>query len=81
MHVFEFVLAIVGIVMGTAIIKSWIARKHAAGNRTEDLAAGLEELGIDGQLRKIDQLEERIRVLERLATDDGAKLARDIDSL
>lgn len=68
-----FVLSIIAIVMFSSV---WRARyKHyrrsERGNSSE-LAATLE---------KIDQLEERIRVLERIITENRYDLKKEIDSL
>ena len=67
-----FVIVIVSIVMTAQLIKTWITERHA--NRTED--GELEET-----LAKIDQLEERIKVLERIITENRFDLKREIDSL
>lgn len=67
-----FVLLLVAIVMCANIIQTWIKQRKTApeGN------AELEET-----LAKIDVLEDRIRVLERIVTENRFDLKREIESL
>jgi hypothetical protein len=67
-----FVLFIIAIVMF-----SWVMRAHIRQrNPKSPVDAELEEA-----MTKIEQLEERIRVLERIITENQYDLKREIDSL
>lgn len=67
-----FVVCIVAIVMFANVMRSYF--KHKA--RTPEADAELEET-----LAKIDVLEERIRVLERIVTENRFDLKNEIDNL
>ena len=67
-----FVLCLVSIVMLARVGEAWIKqKKQKPDNRGE-----LEET-----LTKIDVLEERIKVLERIITENRFDLEKEIDSL
>ena len=80
-----FVLLIVAMVMVTAIITTWLQSRAPAklaapaleAQRQIELLAG-ENAGLKGQ---VGRLEERIAVLERIATDPAERTARDIEML
>lgn len=88
-----FVLAIIAMSMGAWVITTWIRAKHGypvdgewggtvakadpAAERKIDLLEG-ENSKLHGQ---IGRLEERIAVLERIATDRSRRLADQIDEL
>lgn len=91
MHVFEMVVLIVAIGVIGGIIKSYIERKDPkmSKNMMDDLMNDLG-MGDDGYcskkelapfIEKFTALEERIQVLERIATDKGRNLASEIDNL
>ena len=88
-----FVLIIVAMSFGAWIVTSWIRAKHGypienewgglthpnnpeAERKAEQLAGENERLR--GQ---VDKLEERIAVLERIATDPAERTAREIEKL
>jgi len=71
-NVFTFVLLLVAIVSFAKIIQSYIERKREKDTSGED---------IEETLARIDVLEERIRVLERIVTERRYDLKREIDSL
>lgn len=71
-NVFTFVLLLVAIVSFAKIIQSYIERKQEKDTSGED---------IEETLARIDALEERIRVLERIITENRYDLKREIDSL
>lgn len=71
-NVFTFVLLLVAIVMVAKIIQSYIERKQEKDASGEN---------IEETLARIDVLEERIRVLERIITENRYDLKREIDSL
>lgn len=72
-----FVLILVSIVMLSKLAHSWIKQKKV--NPSDELADKGEEL--EETLRKIDTLEERIRVLERIITENKFDLKKEIDAL
>ena len=67
-----FILILVTIVMSAEIVKMWLKRDR-------DRPAADEEL--TETLAKIDLLEERIKVLERIITENRFDLKNEIDSL
>ena len=67
-----FVLILVTIVMCGQIVKTWLERKQGEPVVDEDLAQ---------TLARIDQLEDRIQVLERIITENRFDLKKEIDSL
>jgi hypothetical protein len=88
-----FVIAIIAITTGGWLISTWIRAKHgypienewsgmshkndpAAARQVEQLTS--ENAGLKSQ---IGQLEERIAVLERIATDPAERTAREIEAL
>ena len=73
MNVFEMVVIIVALGILGRVITEFVRSKRAAGNVQKDT--------LDDALDRIDDLEERIRVLERVVTDDGYDLKRQIDKL
>jgi hypothetical protein len=90
----EFVLAIIAISTLGWLGSSWIRARHGyplenewSGKTYKDEpSAGASEVkqlaSENGEMRaQIGRLEERIRVLERIATDKGAALAAEIDGL
>jgi hypothetical protein len=89
----EFVIAIVAMSMGAWVITSWIRAKH--GYPMEGEWGGLVTKTDPDADRKIDllasenekligqvaRLEERISVLERIATDKPSRLSAEIENL
>ena len=78
-----FVLIIMAMMMVTAIITTSIqARAKAAASGTEERqvthAMEQENAGLKRQVR---HLEQRIAVLERIATDPAERTAREIENL
>ena len=90
MHVFEFVLVIVAICMIGGVLKSYFNRRNP-GDLKEKLYALLGEMDfdmdyyskkkLDPYLKKIEAMEQRIRNLEKIATDPRRNLADEIDNL
>jgi hypothetical protein len=80
-----FILLIIAMVMITAIVTTWIqarapAKKGGGGleaKREVELLSS-ENAGLKGQ---VNRLEERIAVLERIATDPAERTAREIERL
>ncbi len=92
-----FVILIIAITSGGWILNNWIRMKHGyepVDRKGRPLMTGTGGAGPDAQ-RKIEllssenerltgqvhRLEERIAVLERIATDPAERTAREIDSL
>ncbi len=67
-----FVLLLVGIVMCANIINTYLKQRKKEPESSEEL---------EETLAKIDLLEERIRVLERIITEHRFDLKKEIDSL
>ena len=88
-----FVLAIISISMIAWVVTTWIRAKH--GYSLENEWGGMTHKGDLGESRKVElltaenqklvgqisRLEERIAVLERIATDPAERTAREIDAL
>lgn len=89
----SFVIAIIAICTAGWVFNNWIRAKH--GYALEDEWGGkTDKIGPDADRKialltnenenlvgKISHLEERISVLERIATDRGTQLADEIESL
>lgn len=76
---------VVGIVLiGTiaSVINKYIAAKHGYEIQ-EESGEKMTKLvqSDDAAMKRIEQLEKRVRVLERIATDDGARLKAEIEAL
>ncbi len=67
-----FVLCIIAMVMCANVIRTYIKRRHSK----PEVDMELEET-----LAKVDVLEERIRVLERIVTENRFDLKQEIDDL
>jgi len=68
-----FILAVIALSLGYALVRNWMNRQPQAAADGHDEA--------DEMLARIDQLEERIRVLERIITDGNYDLKKEIDGL
>ncbi len=67
-----FVLLLVGIVMFAGVIRTYLIQRNKEPENNKEL---------EETLAKIDLLEERIRVLERIITENRFDLKQEIDSL
>ena len=88
-----FVIAIIAVCMGGWLISTWIRAKHGypienewGGSVTRTDPEAERKVGLltseNEKLHgKVTRLEERIAVLERIATDPAARTAREIDEL
>ena len=85
-----FVLAIIAMSYAAWVVVSWIRARH--GYPLENEWGGMCSRGDSDQSKAlaaenkqlketVGQLEERLKVLERIATDPARKLADDIDQL
>lgn len=86
----EFIIAIVAVCSGAAIINNWIRAKHGYpleddnGEKIEKTDSGetrrLREQ--NQQLRDVmERMEDRMVVLERIVTDKGYTVAEEIEAL
>jgi hypothetical protein len=71
MHPLEFVLVIVGMVLVFKLVKTVMMQKH--GRRDDHVNAEL--------VARLAEVEERVRVLERIVTDDRSELKRQFRDL
>ena len=69
-----FVLTIIAMSLGFALIRAWMDKQPDAKSKG-DAAEAAEMMG------KIELLEERIRVLERIVTEHKIDLKQEIDRL
>lgn len=67
-----FVVCIVAIACATAVATEWIKARKVRDEKTDDLGDAAAE---------IERLEERIRVLERIVTENKYDLKKEIDRL
>lgn len=70
--VFTFVFLIVCAVLISGLIQTWMKQRYKARESTEDPNETLEKLAM---------LEERVRVLERIVTENKFDLKSEIDRL
>ena len=73
MNVIEMVVIIVVIGCATGVITEYFKTKRKTGSMIND--------DLDDALDKIDDLEERVRVLEKVVTDDRYDLKRKFEDL
>jgi hypothetical protein len=73
MHVFEFALAMVAIVLIFKLIRTAIVHKNAVPRRDDAVNTEL--------LERLNQVEERVRVLERIVTDERYELKQQFKDL
>ena len=78
-----FLIPVMGIIMGVSIPITAIKLKHREKIEQMRLAAaGNRDSGQDvRQDARIEELEDRVRVLERIVTDGGYDLAHKIEAL
>ncbi len=77
MGVFEMVVLVVLI----ATIGGLFKDRNKTRTRFKDLESQLDELGVSRQLKRVDDLEERMRTLERIVTNRSHRLKDEIDGL
>jgi TolA-binding protein len=79
MNPFEFVLALIIIVFAFAIVRHKIGMPDRS---LRGMMRGRSEDSENAQLRsQVQQLQDRIRVLERIVTDGGVQTAAQIEAL
>jgi hypothetical protein len=72
MNVFTFVFLTVTVVLCAKLFQTYIESRNRSASESE---------AADETLLKIDRLEERIQVLERIVTEDRYDLKKRIDNL
>ncbi|WP_196139534.1 hypothetical protein [Aliikangiella sp. G2MR2-5] len=72
MQVFEMVAIITVVAIVAGVIKEWLNRQ-----KTPEV----DFSGVESRLDKLEQLEERVKVLEAIVTDKGYDLKSKIDNL
>jgi hypothetical protein len=89
----DTIIWIVALCTGGWLINNWIRAKHGyaledewGGKTDKSLPDAERKIGLltsenESMVGKISRLEERIAVLERIATDKGTQLADEIESL
>ena len=79
---FEMIVGVVLIGTAASIINRWIAAKHGYEYEDEtDTMKKIAPVEDPATAKRIEALEKRVRVLERIATDEGARLASEIKAL
>ena len=68
----QFAFLVILVIFGSQVVKTWIQARHAKPDVDEEL---------EDTLAKIERLEERIQVLERIITEERYDLKKEIDSL
>lgn len=74
METYEFIIALVSIAIAGGIIRQAIVARQAKHNASLDQE-------ILARLEKVEKLEKRVKVLEKIVTDKKTKLADEIDNL
>lgn len=72
MNVFAFVIVLVTVVLCARLIQVWLEQKKADTRSADEL---------EQTIAKLDRLEERIQVLERIITENRFDLKKQIDNL
>jgi len=77
MSVYTMVFCIVAVVMVTSIIQKWLKVRELSVRNNADAFQD-----VSGEIQaQIEALEERVKVLERIATDKSSRLKEEIDAL
>lgn len=71
-NIFVFIFSIIALAICAEIVKLYIEKRSAPPADVD---------GLDEALTKLDQLEDRIQVLERIATENRPDLKKMIDEL
>jgi hypothetical protein len=73
MNPFEFVLTVIALSFGYKLIAAWMRSREQSRSSDESANAGL--------VQRLEQLEERVQVLERIVTDDRFELKQQFKDL
>ncbi|HEX2138753.1 MAG TPA: hypothetical protein VHG33_03465 [Woeseiaceae bacterium] len=74
MNVFSFVIALVTVVLCARLIQVYIETRNNRSRAAEDM-------DVEQTVAKIEALEDRVRVLERIITENRFDLKQEIDGL
>ncbi|MEM9057441.1 MAG: hypothetical protein AAGD86_08190 [Pseudomonadota bacterium] len=77
MNQYQMIFGIVFVVMFFSAYRTWIKHRYPRPRKGEPT----DNAQVQEQLRMIQQLEERVRVLEKIVTDSNYDLKRQIDEL
>lgn len=75
MNAFEFVIAIIVLSFGYKLLDGWMRQRHPRRNDDTSVAAAAE------LAERLERIEERVRVLERIVTDDRYELKQQFRDL
>ena len=78
MDTFEFVITIVTIVLFFSLFREFVRRRQGSSKAWDEW---LEDSGLDIGNGRLELLEKRVEVLERIATDHKHKLSEEIAQL
>lgn len=73
MNPFEFVITIIALSFGYKVILSWM--------RSRELSRSTDESANKALVQRLEQLEERVQVLERIVTDERFELKQQFKDL
>ena len=66
MNPFEFVIVVIALSFGYKLLAAWMRSREQSRSSDESANAGL--------VQRLEQLEERVQVLERIVTDERFEL-------
>lgn len=78
MEKYEFIIAVVSIVLAFSLFREFLRRRHGSSKAWDDW---LEGSGLDAGNERLLALEQRVEVLERIATDKKRTLTEEIENL
>ncbi len=78
MDTFEFVITIVAIVLFFSLFREFVRRRHGLAKAWDEW---LEDSGLEIGDERLEALEGRVEVLERIATDKKRTLSGEIERL
>jgi len=76
MNPFEFVVVVIALSFGYKLIAAWMRSREQS--RSSDESASAANAGL---VQRLEQLEERVQVLERIVTDDRFELKQQFKDL
>ncbi len=72
MELFKWIAVIIGIIMAAEVAKQYLKNKSDNGKHNKAL---------EDKLERLNELEDRVKTLERIVTDPSSNLRREIDGL
>jgi hypothetical protein len=73
MNPFEFVIVVIALSFGYKLLAAWMRSREQSRSSDESANAGL--------VQRLEQLEERVQVLERIVTDERFELKQQFKDL